>query len=114
MTKIAYNTPVALQLVNQIAFLNPIWEEIVDEIDGGKDHELIDALHQFCSPEYALKKHQEWLEEDATFDRRVREGLTEQEHSDLWSEYVKVDDDHTDMVMAAWKLYKRFCLYIVS
>ena len=114
MSKIAYNTPVALYLQNQIAFLKPIWEEIVDEIDGGKDHELIDALHQVCSPGYALRKHQEWLEETATFDKKVRERMTNEEYDLAWSQYEKIDDDHTDMARGAWKLYKRFCLYIVS
>ena len=114
MSKIAYNTPVALCITNQVKFLEPIWNGVVAEIDGGDDHELIDALHQVCSPEYALKLHQEWLKETAAYDRRVREGLTEQEHSDLWSEYEKVDDRHTDILLATFALYRRFVLYIVS
>jgi hypothetical protein len=114
MSKIAYNTPVALHLVNQVKFLEPIWEEIIAEVDGGDDQELIDAMHQFCSPKWALEKHQEWLEETAAFDKRVREGLTAEEYSDLWSQYEKLDDHHHALAMAAWSLYRRFVLYIVS
>ena len=136
MSKIAYNTPVALELENQIQFLKPIWEEIVAEVDGmrddggdeevppeeegeeeveeGDEKELIDAMRQFCSPKWALEKHQEWLKETATFERKVREGLLWTDEQYLWSEYAKVNDDHIDLVRAAWSLYKRFVLYIVS
>ncbi len=114
MSKIAYNTPVALELENQVKFLEPIWKEIVAEVDGGDDQELVDALDRFHTPEHALKKHQEWLEETATFERKVREGLLWTDEQYLWSEYAKVNDDHIRLVRAAWSLYKRFVLYIVS